>query len=149
MSRHCTSGRPASIITENCRVNTARLFVGTPLPRTLTPAAPLAPAALALAFVALIFVTRICSRRSIATAASTESASRSPLTTSPARVRPEKANVGIRRPRLQLPTNALTHSPKTRLTPLHRYGRASETGARHHPGAAVDHLLQFVLVRRG
>ena len=26
MSRHCTSGRPASIMTENCRVKTARFF---------------------------------------------------------------------------------------------------------------------------
>ena len=32
MSRHCTSGRPASIITENCRVNTARFFAETFLP---------------------------------------------------------------------------------------------------------------------
>ena len=29
MSRHCTSGRPASIMTENWRVNTARFFAGT------------------------------------------------------------------------------------------------------------------------
>ena len=28
MSRHCTSGRPASIITENWRVNTARFLAG-------------------------------------------------------------------------------------------------------------------------
>ena len=31
MSRHCTRGRPASIITENWRVNTARLLAETPL----------------------------------------------------------------------------------------------------------------------
>ena len=30
MSRHCTSGRPASIITENWRVKTARFLAGTP-----------------------------------------------------------------------------------------------------------------------
>ncbi len=30
MSRHCTSGNPASIITENCRVKSARFFDGTP-----------------------------------------------------------------------------------------------------------------------
>ena len=33
ISRHCTSGKPASIMTENCRVNTASSFALTPPPK--------------------------------------------------------------------------------------------------------------------
>ena len=88
MSRHCTSGRPASIITLNCRVKIARLLAGT-LPPTL------ARALAARAFTGSIRVIRICSRRNDATAASSESACRSPLTFSPALVRPENANACI------------------------------------------------------
>ena len=86
ISRHCTSGRPASIITENWRTNTARFLAETFLP--ILPAfsflAPWSFAALA----GVMRVTLICSRRSAAVAASIESATRSPLTVSPARVRP-------------------------------------------------------------
>ena len=38
ISRHCTSGRPASIITENWRVKTARFFALTRLPDSVWPA---------------------------------------------------------------------------------------------------------------
>ena len=88
MSRHWTSGRPASIITLNCRVKIARLLAGT-LP-------PAVAARLALALTGSIRVIRICSRRSEATAASSESACRSPLTFSPSRVRPVNANACIK-----------------------------------------------------
>ncbi len=77
MSRHCTSGRPASIITENCRVKMARFLVGMPRARAT---AGLAGAAVSRALIGSIFVTRICSRRNCAIAPSTESAWRSPLT---------------------------------------------------------------------
>ena len=99
MSRHCTSGSPASIITENWRVKTARFLAATFLP--IFPVFALAPAfasALsALAAAGVIRVTLICSRRSADIAASIVSATRSPLTVCPARVRPEYANVGMTR----------------------------------------------------
>ena len=74
ISRHCTSGRPASIITENWRVKIARFFAATAL--SFGPLLCLA----AFSFAGVIWVTRICSRRSDATAASMLSAARSPLT---------------------------------------------------------------------
>ena len=85
MSRHCTRGKPASIITENCRVKIARFLAGTSLPLNFFFGAP---STLAGAFAGVIRVTRISSRRSAATAESIESATRSPLTVSPPRVRP-------------------------------------------------------------
>ena len=91
MSRHCTSGRPASIITENCRVKTARFFAA-----TFLPIVPVFFAASAFfSFAGVIRVTRICSRLSADMAASIVSAMRSPLTVCPARVRPEYAKVGM------------------------------------------------------
>src|SRR3954454_23406335 len=105
ISRHCTSGRPASIMTEDYRVKMARLFAGTALP-------PLGPAGLAAlatfaALAASIRVTMICSRLNAATAASIVSATRSPVTDCPALVRPEYANVGINSvPSSQLPVPA-------------------------------------------
>ena len=87
MSRHCTSGRPASIITENWRVKTARFFADDLL-AGLADLLLLGRAA-ALALDGVIRVTMIWSRRSAATAASIVSATRSPLTVCPARVRPE------------------------------------------------------------
>ena len=75
MSRHCTSGRPASIITENCRVNTARF-----LAPTLLPTVPFFAASAFFSFEGMMRVTLICSRLSAETAASIVSAMRSPLT---------------------------------------------------------------------
>src|SRR6185369_14573537 len=132
MSRHCTSGRPASIITENWRVKTARFFAATFLPFGF-----LALAAFS-SLTGLTLVTWICSRRSAAVNASIESATRSPETVSPPRVRPAKANVGI-------------------LLSPHRWPRRhsrrpwtlAESGAGDHADAAIDHVLQFVAIRRG
>src|SRR5690349_3789847 len=137
MSRHCTSGRPASIITENWRVKTARLFGLTPFLRLR--AAVLADAA-AFSFTGLILVTITCSRRKAATAASIVSATRSPVTFCPARVRPLYANVAIVVSCLSYPS----HLPR---------GRADRPGtlqarARNHAHAAIDQILQFVAVRR-
>ena len=56
ISRHWTSGRPASIITENCRVNTARFLALTFLP--IFPAF-FSPASAALAFAGVMRVTKI------------------------------------------------------------------------------------------
>ena len=131
ISRHCTSGRPASIITENWRVNTARLFGDTPFFRLITTALL---AASAFSFTGLILVTITCSRRSAATAASIESATRSPVTFCPARVRPLYANVAIS---FCLPPPTLPALP----TPRYRVGaptgpRAVQAGARHHADAA-------------
>ncbi len=89
MSRHCTSGRPASIITENWRVNTARFLALTLLARAFFGGAA------GLACTAPMRVTMICSRRSAAVTDSTVSPRRSPLMISPARVRPENTKVGM------------------------------------------------------
>ena len=101
ISRHCTSGRPASIMTENCRVKTARFFAATFLPSL--PAFSFFPAASSFALAGVIRVTMICSRLRAATAASMVSAARSPLTFWPARVRPAYANVGIISPSSLVP----------------------------------------------
>ena len=90
MSRHWTSGSPASIMTENCRVKIARFLDGTPFPGFGPPGFGLSFAsAFAGALAGSIRVTWICSRRSAATAASIVSAMRSPVTGCPALVRPE------------------------------------------------------------
>src|SRR4051812_5701756 len=143
MSRHCTSGRPASIITENWRVKTARFFAD-----TFFPDLPTFFAASALTLAGVMRVTRICSRRSADTAASIVSAMRSPLTVWPPRVRPEYAKLGIN------PSHSSCCSPVRSLRPAgdgpgggDRPG-ARQSGAGDHPGAAVDHVLQFVLERR-
>src|SRR5262245_29923081 len=125
ISRHCTSGRPASIITENWRVKTARFFAGAAFARAFFGAGA------ALACDGVIRVTRTCSRLSAETTASIVSPTRSPLMISPARVRPEKAKVGMGLP---------CHRP--RLHP-----RPSKSRARHDADAAVDHFLQFVAQR--
>jgi hypothetical protein len=76
ISRHCTRGRPASIITENWRVKTARFLAGTDLARNAFVPAAFA----AFSFTGLMRVTRTCSRRNAATAASIVSAMCSPVT---------------------------------------------------------------------
>ena len=114
ISRHCTSGRPASIITENCRVNTARFFgVDALLALDRHRLGGLA----AFSLTGLILVTRICSRRSAATAASIVSAIRSPVTFCPARVRPLYANVAIRSPTLPSPPTGRACGPRARPRP--------------------------------
>ena len=97
ISRHCTRGRPASIMTENCRTKTARFFGLTDFPLR----------AFVFALAGLICVTRTCSRRKPATTASIVSATRSPVIVSPARVRPLNAKVGI----VHLTTYRLTYRP--------------------------------------
>jgi hypothetical protein len=84
MSRHCTSGRPASIMTENWRTKIARFLAGTLAP----PFFPAFGLASAFALTASILVIWICWRRSACTAPSIVSAMCSPVTVCPARVRP-------------------------------------------------------------
>src|SRR5687768_10345053 len=163
ISRHCTSGSPASIMTENCRVNTAR-FLGF----AFLPSLPFLTPGTAFSFAAVMRVTITCSRRSAATAASAVSATRSPLMASPPRVRPENANVGIVVPSLKgrgkrgegrktlfpdpypSPLTPLP-SPLSRGLPLHRpdaprHARTRpETGALDDAHTARDHLVQLFL----
>ncbi len=89
MSRHCTSGNPASIMTENWRVKIARLLDGTPFPGLGPPGFTSFALAFAAALAGSMRVTWICSRRSALTAASIVSAIRSPVTGCPVLVRPE------------------------------------------------------------
>jgi hypothetical protein len=92
----------------------------------------------ARAFAAAIFVTSTCSRLRAATAASIESATRSPATFWPARVLPEYANVvAMAYPYVRLPTVGRA-----------RPGAVFPCRPRDHADTAVDHFLQFVLVRR-
>src|SRR5262245_39789238 len=145
MSRHWTSGRPASIITENWRVKTARF-----LALTLRPSRPTdlgAAAASAFAFAGVIRVTMMRSRLSAATAASIVSAMRSPVTVSPPRVRPEYANVAISVLYFPCwPSQCVVRLPP-RARPRQRC--APQAGAGHDADAAVDHFLQLVPVRGG
>jgi hypothetical protein len=78
MSRHCTSGRPASIITENWRVNTARLFADAFFP--VFPAFSFFARTAAFPLAGVICVMKICSRLRLATTESSDSALRWPLT---------------------------------------------------------------------
>src|SRR5688572_6355055 len=149
ISRHCTSGRPASIITENWRVNTARFFAGTLLALSLRAAATVP----ALAWAGWIRVTWICSRRSAATTASIVSPMRSPDTFSPLRVRPENANVAIIvNLRNQSSGSLLLSSLRAwahRRAAARRAARPStHAGAGHDARATVDHFLQLFAVRR-
>ena len=79
ISRHCTSGRPASIMTENCRTKIARSLAGTPPPNF--------GRAISRPF-SLTDETSTWSRRSSAMTASLLSATRSPETAFPSRVLP-------------------------------------------------------------
>jgi hypothetical protein len=84
--RHWTSGRPASIMTENWRVNTARLLSETP-PRILGRA-------ISLPF-SLTVLGTICCRRRTASTVSLFSATRMPLCGLPARSRPFHSKLGM------------------------------------------------------
>ncbi len=79
ISRHWTSGSPASIITENCLVKMAISF------RLIPP--PNFGSAISFPF-SVTAVTMICCLRSAAITASLVSATRTPSWTLPARVRP-------------------------------------------------------------
>src|SRR5450759_4955800 len=155
MSRHCTSGRPASIMTENCRVNTARFLELTrrPLARFVTAFCS------ALVLAGAIFVTRTWSLRNATVAASSVSAMRSPLTVSPPRVRPVYAKVAMVVPldRQNADPTVLRRRSRKRL-PLQRRPsrlvargarRPAEPGAGHHTDAPVDHIHEFVPVGGG
>ncbi len=86
ISRHCTRGSPASIITENCRVKIARSLAGTPPPNR--------GSAISRPF-SFTDETRIRSRRSSAVTASLLSATRSPETALPSWVLPFQTYAGI------------------------------------------------------
>jgi hypothetical protein len=89
MSRHCTMGRPASIIVANWRVKTTMSFSGTPWPM---PKGSLS--SMSLAFFFALDSVMPWARSRFATSGSA-SASIVPLRTSPARVRPSQANTAI------------------------------------------------------
>ena len=87
ISRHCTSGKPASIITENWRKKMAMSLVGT-LPL------PMVGRAISLPF-SLMALGVMRSRRSCACNTCLFSATRSPETFSPAAVLPVNVKTGI------------------------------------------------------
>ena len=97
ISRHCTSGRPASIMTENCRVKIAMACFGT-LP-------PHFGSAISLPF-SLTAVTMICCRRSEAIAASLLSATSWPPVSWPFLPLPFHSNVGISTSQCRGPSRA-------------------------------------------
>ena len=111
ISRHCTSGRPASIMTENWRVKIARR-------RALTLPPPIFGTANSLPF-SLTVVTSICRRRRSAIARSFESATRTPPVVPPCRVRPFQTNCAMRPPLLPAYPRRATFggAPRTTLPP--------------------------------
>src|SRR5437764_13445618 len=137
ISRHCTSGKPASIITENWRKKMAMSLVGTlPLPRV--------GRAISLPF-SLMVVGEMRSRRSCACKTCLFSATRSPETFSPAAVLPVNVKTGISfLPGHRFPMTDCISCPK-KILALHRRRRRR---TRVQTGAAVDHFLQFVSQRR-
>src|SRR6266513_1119318 len=127
ISRHCTSGRPASIMTENWRVKMAMSCGGT-LPPNFGKASSFP--------FSLTAVTTICWRRSVAMTASFVSATSTPAV-SPARLLPFHSNVGIVG---SLPLRVPARS--------RRADRRAHSLRLQRAGAAGDHLLQLVGVRR-
>src|SRR5579863_4487571 len=87
ISRHCTRGKPASIMTENCRKKTA-------ISLTLTLPEPNVGRANSLPF-SRMDPGVICSRRSWVLSISLLGAFRSPLIFSPDAVFPENVNTGM------------------------------------------------------
>src|SRR5437762_2973394 len=135
ISRHCTSGKPASIITENWRKKMAMSLVGTlPLPSV--------GRAISLPF-SLMVVGEMRSRRSCACSTCLFSATRSPETFSPAAVLPVNVKTGISfLPGQRFPPTDCISYPKKLA--LHR--RCCRR-TRVQSSAAVDHFLQLVSQR--
>src|SRR5512140_640160 len=129
ISRHCTSGRPASIMTENWRVKIARR-------RALTLPPPIFGTANSLPF-SLTVVTSICRRLRSAIARSFESATRTPPVVPPCRVRPFQTNCAMGPP-------LLLGLPAPRHVRRGRRDGAARRLRRHDAGAARDHFGQFV-----
>ena len=88
MSRHCTSGRPASIIVANWRVKMTRSRIETPFCRN----GKISESSLGLGFT--VVGVMACERR-VAIAASTPSATITPFFESPSRVLPTQLYVGM------------------------------------------------------
>ncbi len=86
ISRHCTSGRPASIIVANSRLNVTRSLVPTPLPIWRLIATPF--------FLTLTGFSCCWRRRALTAFAS--SASITPLRISPVRARASQVNSAMR-----------------------------------------------------
>src|SRR5579864_4853077 len=86
ISRHCTRGNPASIITENWRVKTASSLASTPPPNVgRLNSLPFSD----------ILVTLICWRLRLPISSDLFAAANSPLTAAPARLVPRYVNTGI------------------------------------------------------
>src|SRR5579859_825988 len=124
ISRHCTRGRPASIMTENWRKKIAMSLVATLPPPSLGSAN-------SLPFSLIAPTIWMRSLRSCACSTCLFSATRSPLTVSPAAVLPVNVKTGMVPPAFPY---LLTQT---------RSG-----GFAHHPGGTVDHFLQLVGIRR-
>src|SRR5580658_1390391 len=89
ISRHCTRGKPASIITENWRVKMANSLESTPLPpkEGILNSLPFSESLLTL----------ICSRASVAFTSALVPAVRSPWTVAPVLLVPRYVNTGMTR----------------------------------------------------
>src|SRR5271157_5581521 len=140
ISRHCTSGKPASIMTENCRVNTASSFGLTPPPKVgKLNSLPFSD----------IFVAVICWRLNTLCSSVLLLAVISPATDEPARFVPRYVKTGIISPPQQ--SKSLPNFP----IPIHRYNPlvlgpnrrlpiAGFARGRRRRHSAVDHVLQLV-----
>src|SRR5713101_587392 len=157
ISRHCTSGKPASIMTENCRKNTAMSFVLTlELPKVgmenSLPFSRMDPGVMR-------------SRRSAEASDSLLGATRSPWTFSPLLVFPENVKTGmvlfssLLLFLLSIKAAGLPASYPHRPGPVSGHSSSSlgwrrcpghRRSGRRRPvqqvGAARNHLRQFVLV---
>src|ERR1700722_324330 len=131
ISRHCTRGRPASIITENWRVKMANSLESTPLPpkEGILNSLPFSESLLTL----------ICSRASVAFTSALVPAVRSPWTVVPILLVPRYVNTGM--------TNylLLNHSRLQARSPADRNLRATLLRRSH---STVNQVLQFIWIRR-
>src|ERR1043165_5672560 len=141
ISRHWTSGRPASIITENWRVNTDKSFDFT----FLRPPIFGMPISRPFSFTD---VSVTCSRRRIWRNASRLSATRSPTTISFKRLRPLKTYVGITVSSGSCDYRLSGYGwPRTNRSRLRVRARV-RFGARVDAGTTIDQLAQLIDIRR-
>src|SRR5215469_15597164 len=141
ISRHCTSGKPASIITENCRVKTASSLAVTLPPKVgKLNSLPFSD----------IFVGVICWRLSSDCSSVLLAATTSPATDAPERLVPRYVKTGMTVPpqRSKFLANFRLANPSLMLGPhgVARNGHLPRGGWRRD--STVNHVLQLIGVRR-
>src|SRR6266568_7214924 len=135
ISRHCTSGSPASIMTENWRVKMASSFESTLPPKVgRLNSLPFSD----------ILVGVICWRRRMLASSDLFGAASSPLTLEPARLVPRYVKTGMFPPPQSAESPIAGLRDPLKLLALQHLNFPAGCRARH---AAIDHVLQLISIR--